>query len=570
MLFPISSFLQLPAVRIALTVWILWLCAMPSAFPAGTPDAMTPDGGRYYGPLVEGKLHGRGRIEWDNGTVYEGEFAKGMMSGRGRMKFANGNFYEGEIRDGMMSGRGRFEIPERMVYEGEFKQNHFWGQGTSRYHDGRTYTGEFLRGELHGKGRFENPNGDVYEGHFSKGDFTGSGRFTAKDGRHYQGEFRSWVFNGRGRFSDRSGDVWEGTFVNGQLEGPGKATGRRGTYEGEFKESRFHGHGVLRQANGDVYKGAFAEGMYEGQGTLTFAKPKPDGRKQESGLWRYGMLPQDAERKQLESNVEAALYAQKELLDQALASLKPREASKINLYLLAVAGDGSQEVFRREVDFVRAEFARRFGTAGRSIALINSRHTVASAPMATVSSIRQALKAIAARMDREQDILFLFLTSHGSREHELSLAQNGMELRDLAAVELGELLKESGIRWKVVLVSACYGGGFIDSLQDERTLVIAAARRDRRSFGCADENDFTYFGRAFFKEALPKSRSFQEAFRKAEVLVGEWERKDASGAGRAGNTGAKTVTDEDQSLPQISGGTAIDGQLKRWWAQSPR
>jgi hypothetical protein len=362
--------------------------------------------------------------------------------------------------------------------------------------------------------------------------------------------------------------VWEASFVDGQLEGPGKSSGHRGTYEGHFKDWHFHGEGVLRLANGDVYRGAFAHGMYEGQGTLTYAKPKPDGRKQDSGFWHYGMLPQDAERKQLERNVEAALYAQKELLDQALASLKPREAGKINLYLLAVAGDGSQEVFRREVDFVQAEFARRFGTAGRSIALTNSRHTVASAPMATVSSIRQAVKAIAARMDREQDILFLFLTSHGSRDHELSLTQSGMELRDLPAVELGELLKESGIRWKVVLVSACYSGGFIDSLQDERTLVIAAARRDRRSFGCADENDFTYFGRAFFKEALPKSRSFQEAFRKA--VVGDWERKDATGGARAGSMGTKTVTDEDQSLPQIFSGSAIDAHLKRWWAQSPR
>jgi hypothetical protein len=189
--------------------------------------------------------------------------------------------------------------------------------------------------------------------------------------------------------------------------------------------------------------------------------------------------------------------------------------------------------------------------------------------MATVTSIRDALKAIAARMDLEQDILFLFLTSHGSREHELSLSQNGMQLRDLRAAELGTLLKESGIRWKAVVVSACYGGGFIDPLQDERTLVIAAARRDRRSFGCADENDFTYFGRAFFKEALPKASSFQDAFRKAEVLVKEWERKD--GVERAKSAGkADTASDEDQSLPQISSSKAIEAHLKRWWAQSPR
>jgi hypothetical protein len=482
---------MLSSLRNALPALLLWLAT--AACAAATPDAITPDGGRYYGPLVDGKLHGRGRIEWANGAVYEGEVADGLLSGQGRMRYANGNVYEGEFRDGLMSGRGRLEDPEREVYEGRFRLDYYWGTGELRHRDGRVYRGEFVRGEFHGKGRFEYPNGDAYEGDFSRGEFTGSGRYSRKDGPRYEGEFRNWLFNGRGRFTEQGGDVWEGSFVDG-------------VYQGERK---------LR----------------------------------------------DAERKQARTNVEVALYAQKELLDKALASLKPREPGRINLYLLAVAGDGSQEVFRREVEFVQGEFARRFGTSGRTVALVNSRSSVATAPMATVTSIRQALNAIAARMDREQDILFLFLTSHGSAEHELSLAQNGIDLQDLRAAELGTMLKESGIRWKVVVVSACYSGGFIDPLQDERSLIITAARRDRRSFGCADENDFTYFGRAFFKESLPKSRSFAEAFRRAEALVGDWERKDLKDA---------KDSDENRSLPQISGSGAIDAQLKRWWSQSQR
>jgi len=535
-----------PAARAALVVSLLWLAVPQAAVAAGTPDAITVDGGRYFGPLVDGKLHGRGRVEWENGTVYEGEFAKGLMSGKGRMRYATGSSYEGEWREGMMSGVGRLEVPEREVYEGQFRLNRYWGQGELRYRDGRIYRGEFVRGELNGKGRLENP-----------------------DGSGYDGEFRNWQFHGRGRFTDGRGDVLEGKFVDGQLEGPGKASGKRGTYEGEFKNWRFHGKGRLALANGDVYEGGFADGFYEGQGTLTYAKARPDGRKQESGVWRYGSLPQDAERKQAKASVELALYGQKELLDKALAALQPREPGKINLYLLAVAGDGTQEVFRREVDFVQAEFAQRFGTAGRSVALVNSRNTVAQAPMATRTSIRRALAAIAARMDRNEDILFLFLTSHGSADHELSLNQNGMDLEDLRAADLGAALKESGIRWKVVVVSACYSGGFIEPLQDERTLVMTAARRDRRSFGCADENDFTYFGRAYFKESLPKSRSFVEAFRRAEALVRDWERRDGGEAPPADSAAAKMI-EENQSLPQISNAAAIDAHLKRWWSQSPR
>jgi hypothetical protein len=189
--------------------------------------------------------------------------------------------------------------------------------------------------------------------------------------------------------------------------------------------------------------------------------------------------------------------------------------------------------------------------------------------MGTLTSLRDTLKAVAARMDREQDILFLFLTSHGSREHELVLSQDGMALPDLPAKTLAAMLKESGIRWKVIVVSACYSGGFIPPLRDERTLVITAARSDRTSFGCADENDFTYFGRAYFKEALPNAGSFQHAFRQAEILVKEWERKDAADAAKAAGKAVKEDKD-NESLPQMHAGEAIEAHLKRWWAQAPR
>ena len=116
------------------------------------------------------------------------------------------------------------------------------------------------------------------------------------------------------------------------------------------------------------------------------------------------------------------------------------------------------------------------------------------------------------------------------------------------------MLRRSGIRWKVVVVSACYSGGFIDSLRDDNTLVITAARHDRSSFGCTDNAELTYFGRAFFKEALPKSRTFREAFTRADELVAEWERKDQP--------------KEPRSLPQLRSAAPIEAQLGRWAAQN--
>jgi peptidase C13-like protein/MORN repeat protein len=370
------------------------------------------------------------------------------------------------------------------------------------------------------------------------------------DGGRYWGQLRSGIPHGKGRYEARGGEVYEGEFRNGEMVGQGSYSRPDGTrYSGEFLKWRPHGKGRLVEPGGGVYEGDFKDGLYDGQGTLRM----PNGEVF-AGRWSKGAYFDAAEAQRTALAVEAALYSQRALLDQALAGLAPSEAGRINLYLLAVAGDGSQEVFRREVEFVRGQFDRDFGTRGRSVALINSRATLASAPMATHTSLREALHAIAAKMDRERDILFVFLTSHGSKEHELKLHQNHILLRGLRPAELAALLKESGARWKVVVVSACYAGGFIEPLKDERTLVIAAARHDRLSFGCADTADLTHFGRAFFKEALASTRSFDEAFGKAAMLVGEWEKRDKI---------------EEGSLPQISSGREIGEHLRRWSTQKP-
>ncbi len=411
------------------------------------------------------------------------------------------------------------------------------------------------------------PDGSRYWGQAKGGAPHGQGRLEGPDGRTYEGGFADGRFHGKGRVVTAYRDVYEGEFVTGQLTGRGHFAGSDGAiYDGEFKQGRFDGQGRLRLPSGDEYQGAFAAGVYEGQGTLKYARRQSDGRTADTGIWRQGKLegagtgpqaparPDPAARERAAENVELALYRQRPLLDAALAGLAPSERGRINLYLLAVGGDGSEEVFRREVEYVRAQFDRDFGTRNRSVALINSRSTVATVPMATQTSIRESLKAIAGRMDRENDILFLFLTSHGSRDHEFRLNQNAMTLRGLRPADLAQMLEEARIRWKAILVSACYAGGFIEPLKSESTLIITAARADRTSFGCADENEFTDFGRAYFKESLPRASSFQDAFAKASSLVQEWE----------------VQQKVQNSLPQMVAPVAISEQLRRWWAQRNR
>jgi len=542
----------------------LMLCWATHALCAPAPDAITPDGGHYYGALAGGLMEGVGRIVWDNGARYEGGFARGLYAGKGRLQTASGDVYEGDFAAGMKAGRGRLHYHDGELYVGEFAADLPHGSGEVLYRDGRSYRGSFRDGHYSGKGRLESARGDVYEGDFVDDAFTGTGTYSRADGSRLEGRFKDWEADGPGAYTDPRGIVYSGTFVKGELKGTASIVGKDGwRYEGGVADWAPSGDGVLHLANGDVYRGHFEHGLYDGVGTLTYAKPKPDGRTEQAGTWKLGAFEGAsgaAERRDdaraRAALVERALYAQRDLLDRALARIPAREPGRINLFLLAVAGDGTQEVFRREVEFVSAQFERDFRIGGRSLALVNSRNTVGTAPMATLTSLRESLAAIAARMDPAQDILFLFLTSHGSKDHQLALDLAGMDLRNLAATELGALLRASGIRWKVVVVSACYSGGFIDALRDDHTLVITASRADRTSFGCADENEFTDFGRAYFQQALPRSTSFEDAFRKASALVDEWEKKD----GRAGPG--------QQSEPQMDDPAPIEAHLRLWWRQA--
>ena len=504
------------------------------------PPAMTsiaPDGSRYYGPLVDGKRHGIGKVEWDSGTRYEGGFENGLYSGPGVFTTDTGNRWEAHFERGLMSG-----------------------SGSVVYFDGSSYEGNFHLDKYNGKGRFKDRDGEIYEGDFVDDAFTGQGIHTMSDGSRIEGQFLKWVANGPGKYIDSNGNIYEGILSNGVLNGPGRYVGKDGgEYEGEFQQWAYNGSGKFKLPNGDVYTGEFKDGYFHGKGHIRYAKAKSDGRTEEQGVWAYGSLENQDRAQKHDASTERALYNQQSLLAEAIATLKPSDPNRVDLYFLGVAGDGTQEVFRREIEYVRTQFDRDYGTQGRSLALINSRSSVDRTPLATSTSIRTALDALAERMDKQNDILFLYLTSHGSKKYQFSLQQSGMDFPDLGAAELAAIMKASGIRHKLIVVSACYSGGFIDHLKSQHTMVITAARHDRTSFGCADENDFTYFGRAFFKEALPQSESFADAFTKAASLVHEWEQ-----AQPADPADKENSSQNKHSLPQIHRTASIEAQLKLW------
>ena len=245
---------------------------------------------------------------------------------------------------------------------------------------------------------------------------------------------------------------------------------------------------------------------------------------------------------------ESTIYAQPELLATALARLAPQRPERIDLYALAFGGDASEDVFRNEVEYAERLFAQRFDAADRSLGLLNHPETAATRPLATATNLERALQGLGERMDVEQDILLLYLTSHGSDEHELYVNQPPLPLDQVTPERLRDALDASGIRWRVVVVSACYSGGYIEALRDPQTLVITAASANRTSFGCGSASKITWFGKAFLAESLNQSDDFVAAFERAKKSIEAWEAKD----------------DIRASKPQIERGEQVEAHLARW------
>ncbi len=514
------------------------LAACGDGEPLLPADAVLPDGGRYRGEIVDGLLQGQGRIDYPNGSYYTGTFKDGQWHGTGRWQGANGDRYEGEFKQGLFDGQGRFSYATGGVYEGRFERGSLNGAGrysepglsyegefkNDLYHgagklsaDGTTYEGAFVAGQLHGEGTRSDASG-AFIGTFVNGSLNGEGAYRGSGGEHYLGGFENDLFHGQGRYEDANGDVWKGTFEQGEPS-EGEYLGVDGTqYSGRFRRWQYHGEGDLQQPDGSRYQGHFHTGRFEGSGTLALS----DGTKQ-SGTWRAGRLIEDSNGKHLADPLELGLLNQGRLLAEALDAIPPSMPAA-ELYSLTFAGDGQQSVFLREVDYVDQLLAERFAARGQ-ISLANHRDHIADRPLATRENLSRAIQTLAERSGAE-DLIFIYLTSHGSADHQLAVAQPRLALEDLPAAELARLLAPLADRNKLVVISACYSGGFIDPLKSPNTLVITAARADRVSFGCSEESDFTYFGRALFAEALQETRDILQAFTLAQAKVAEREQAD--------------------------------------------
>ena len=244
---------------------------------------------------------------------------------------------------------------------------------------------------------------------------------------------------------------------------------------------------------------------------------------------------------------------QPQLLAQRLADLAPPQRGAINVYAVTFAPYAEGDVFRRESQLVADVMAQRFGAEGRTIQLVNHRDAAREWPWATPLNLQRVIQQVAQKMDRERDVLFIHMTSHGAQSGELAASFWPLEVDPVTPGDLKAWLDEAGIRYRLLSISACYSGSWVAPLADPDTLVMTAADADHTSYGCGSRSDLTFFGRAMYDEQLRQIRSFEQAHAQARVVIEQREKE-------AGKT-------DGYSNPQIAMGQGMREHLTRLEAQ---
>jgi hypothetical protein len=218
---------------------------------------------------------------------------------------------------------------------------------------------------------------------------------------------------------------------------------------------------------------------------------------------------------------EAADSAEK--MGAALAALQPQRKGVLDTYVL-VASLWNDPVFENEAKEASAILARHFDAEGRTIVLSAGRGGGPRAyPAATPDNFQAAIGKIGRTIDPKEDLVVVFLTSHGGPDGTVGLQEKGRLSGGLRPVNLRQSLQQAGIRSRVVIVSACFSGNFILPFNDPDTLVLTAAAADKTSFGCEPSRDFTYFGDAMFNHALRGGSGILAAYDEALGLIAKWE-----------------------------------------------
>jgi hypothetical protein len=187
--------------------------------------------------------------------------------------------------------------------------------------------------------------------------------------------------------------------------------------------------------------------------------------------------------------------------------------------VVVVAGDwrshagGSTEAFdntRRDV----TEALVKAGFDPANIRQYSLRPPHAGDDPKVVTTAQAAVNGFVDVAQKAQGGCLFYVSSHGSPAGAVFGPMDTLSPMKLSII-LDEVCRE---RPTVVVISACFSGVFLPTIEKPNRMVMTAAREDRSSFGCSDKDRYPYFDNCIL-QSLPSSADFLVLSRKARQCV---------------------------------------------------
>ena len=179
--------------------------------------------------------------------------------------------------------------------------------------------------------------------------------------------------------------------------------------------------------------------------------------------------------------------------------------------MVLMTGDDSINAF----DNARTKLHSMFTDLGIKESIQLSRNAKFQVGGVRATSIPNLEKAVHDLNVQEGEGCLIHMTSHGK--------PTGFYIRGqdyLTPTKLNQIINDTcGKRPTVLLVSACYAGIFAEpSMQANNRIILAAARKDKTSFGCSAEADYTYWDGCLVS-SLPTSNTWYELAQQVEQCI---------------------------------------------------
>lgn len=213
----------------------------------------------------------------------------------------------------------------------------------------------------------------------------------------------------------------------------------------------------------------------------------------------------------------------KQLLGQQFKTVQARaqEQSGARIWYAGFGLDSGTGAFRGDVDLAESQL-KAINTQILSYKLDNQVQTKElDRPFAHLGSIQSTIKHISQQV-KDQDLAVILMTSHGNVGFIANQIGN-LRYGNIMAHHINTVLRNLKETPTILIISACYSGSLIPTLEARNRIILTAASKDKSSWGCSPLDKNTFFIDALFGKEFNPTLSLNEIFEQTKARIAKRE-----------------------------------------------